>query len=435
MNRYTAWTIATILLGIVVIVSINVVVDPYGLLDVVQLEGWTTPKTESQHHLRIVRAREICSFPADGIILGPSDATLGLDPGHRGWTAKRVRNVGLLGGNIHEIRRYLEHAEARHPLQQVVLALDASAFEKTLPNWPDFDESRLGSEDSSDDACSHTGDPLLTLLSIDVLNSSALTLFKNAADRPTWIETANGRFELRNEPVATREQGGTAAVFAAHLQKNFHGYLLRPTFAFDDCDVFGNAFDEFRDMVSLALRRGIDLRLFTSPTHAWVLESRRILHLSSPYESWLRTVVGIAAEESAKHPDRTPIRIRFFGGYNGITTEEVPPSGDPTPMRWYGDPSHYRVELGDVMLDEIFGVGDRAQEMPRDFGIPLSPENLDSVLARVREAGARYRASHVRDLSTIERIADAEFDLRSRRGLQPPSSIGCGARTSGRGDL
>jgi len=435
MNRYSVWMIGTLVTGIVVIVAINVLVDPYGLLNVVRVDGWTTPKTESQHHLRIVRAHEICSFSPDGIILGPSDATLALDPAHSGWTAERVRNVGLLGGNIHEIRRYLEHAEARHPLKQVVLALDPSAFEKTLPNWPDFDESRLGSEHSAVDACSHTLDPLLAILSIDVLNSSALTLFKNAADRPTWIETENGRFILRNEPLATREQGGTAAVFASLLQKNFHAYLSRPSFAFDDCELFGRSFDDFRDIVSVALRHRIDLRLFISPIHAYLLETRRILHLSSAYEAWLLTLVGIVAEESAKHPESAPIRIRFFGGYNEITTEEVPLLGDVTPMRWYGDPSHYRVELGNMILDEIFGVAGRAPWVPSDFGIPLSPGNLDSVLSRVREAGARYRASHAGDVVAIETIADKELDLRSRRGLQPPASFGCGARTDPPSDL
>jgi hypothetical protein len=75
--------------------------------------------------------------------------------------------------------------------------------------------------------------------------------------------------------------------------------------------------------------------------------------------------------------DRRPIPLGDFSGYNSMTTEPVPPSGDTTSrMKWYWESSHYRKELGDLVLDRLLEYEGTGRAIPVDFGILLTRDNL-----------------------------------------------------------
>jgi len=74
-------------------------------------------------------------------------------------------------------------------------------------------------------------------------------------------------------------------------------------------------------------------------------------------------------------------------------------------MRWYWECSHYRKELGDLILDRIFDHRAEGRTVPEDFGVLLTPANIEAHLARIREEQARYRTSHPEDVAEIEAIA------------------------------
>lgn len=417
VSRYLQWMVVTLATGACATILFNAAVDPYGLLSTPTLKGWTAPKTETHHRFRLVRAYEICSFAPVAIALGASDAALGIDPSHRGWKDRPVRNVALLGGNIHELRRYFEHAHARHPLKQVVLDLDLSFFDASFREPADFDENRLGAPGSKPSPCARTLEPWTILPSIDVLYSSVATLFKNFGDRPTWVEEAGGELYQRHEGENLQNRGGAAPVFRLTIRGALRNDLLRPSYKLEDANLYGSLFDELQAMAATALRDGVDLRIYISPVHAYLLETRRFLGLDAEYERWLRSVLETVADESAKHPGTPSIPIWDFSGYNSVTTETVPPEGDLAPMRWYHDPSHYKREAGDLILDRVLGVDEPAHSIPAGFGVPVTPESVDRVLARRREAGDRYRETHASEVAALEAMAREVLEFRRRRGI------------------
>ncbi len=89
-----------------------------------------------------------------------------------------------------------------------------------------------------------------------------------------------------------------------------------------------------------------------------------------------------------------------FSGYNSITTEPVPAEDETQAMRWYWESSHFKRETGELMLARILGSNADAS-IPQGFGVRLTDETVDAVLARMREGRSRYRAQHPEELQSV----------------------------------
>ena len=82
-------------------------------------------------------------------------------------------------------------------------------------------------------------------------------------------------------------------------------------------------------------------------------------------------------EQEAARSGESPYPLWDFSGYNSLTTEDVPPDGDSeTQMKWYWESSHYKKELGDLVLDRIFDYHHPERIVPDDFGVLLTPKNI-----------------------------------------------------------
>ncbi|NEQ62463.1 MAG: hypothetical protein F6K53_35770, partial [Moorea sp. SIO4A1] len=93
-------------------------------------------------------------------------------------------------------------------------------------------------------------------------------------------------------------------------------------------------------------------------------ESLRVTRLWPVFEEWKRRLVEI-----------TP--VWDFSGYNSITTEAISEE-----MKNYWDSSHYREEVGDLILNRLFSY--QAHTVPEDFGVLITPDNVESHLGKVR---------------------------------------------------
>ena len=72
---------------------------------------------------------------------------------------------------------------------------------------------------------------------------------------------------------------------------------------------------------------------------------------SAPLEKWKREMVLAMAAVARERPQAQAVPIWDFSGYRGFTADPVPAKGDPRPMVWYWEPSHFRKELGDLLKD------------------------------------------------------------------------------------
>jgi hypothetical protein len=112
-------------------------------------------------------------------------------------------------------------------------------------------------------------------------------------------------------------------------------------------------------------------------------------------------------EEEALRAGESSFPLWDFSVYNQFTTEPIPKTGDTeTAMQWYWDSSHYKKELGDIMLDKIFHYHESGRIVPDNFGILLTSENIDDHLQKIRADRQHYRDTHPDDIAEIEELAD-----------------------------
>jgi hypothetical protein len=169
-------------------------------------------------------------------------------------------------------------------------------------------------------------------------------------------------------------------------------YRLHSTYELSD-----EYLDNFKKIVEICQKKNIDLKIFISPSHAIDLEAIRATGRWEVYERWLREVVKI-----------TP--VWDFYGYNSITTEPISNN-----MKNYADNSHYTKEIGDLVLDKILNF--QAKKVPQDFGILLTPENVEVQIQKLRRDRALWVEKNPQEAELAVKLKQ-KFDQQQEKSKQ-----------------
>ncbi len=349
---------------------LNIAIDPYGVIDSPVLAGVNQLKPEQFNHVRLFKATDTIRVKPKTVILGSSRSDIGIDPQHPAFANEPAYNLALVGPNMYEVSRYFEHALANQPnLKTVVLGIDFFMFNKNWKNSPDFKESRL-------EKTSFKAQDLLNIsFSTSALQASKQTIRSSLESEAYYLYRPDGlRYVYGDEPDEPLERkfekmlGGFLAGEKSYQRHQFSQMHL----------------DSFREIVEICQEKNIELKVFISPPHATQLEAIRVSGAWSEFEDWKRTIVAV-----------TP--VWDFSGYNSMTTEPINEE-----MRNYWDSSHYRKEVGDLILNRLF---DKEEAIvPEDFGTLVTPDNIESHLKDVRaerEAWAQQNPDAVQFVETI----------------------------------
>jgi len=398
-------------------ISVNFVVDPFGMYRIVELDAINAHKPAVYHRVRLVKAYEVRRVRPRGIVLGTSRSHVGLRPSYEGWdpAARPVYNLAFDGATTKEMYHYLVHAHTVQPLRQVVLGLDTyHATAAPATTRPDFDVHVLERP-----GVLIPGSPLLTdlrlLSSLDTLLASLATVRSQDDHEPEWFAADGQRlgdvfFRRPGEPF---EELGPRGYFEGidRLEVGFkrEGQLTANTpesaRAGRRAEPAGEtSLDYIKRIVSFCRRNGIDLRIFITPEHAHQLEITAAIGEWATIESAKRALVRLLADDAAQNPDALPIPLWDFSGYSSVTTEALPGPQSRAEMRFYWDSSHFKELVGDFVLDRVFGVSHPQRSVPRDFGIQLSPATIERALARVRADQITYRRRNPDDASWIRSL-------------------------------
>jgi len=115
------------------------------------------------------------------------------------------------------------------------------------------------------------------------------------------------------------------------------------------------------------------------------------------FEVWKRTLVQILADE-AKTTGKQSFELWDFSAFNEFTTEAIPSKGDrKSTMRWYWEGGHFKRELGILILNRML---DRAVQ-PSEFGVLLTPDNVNMQIMSVRVLEEQYRRTHTQEINEL----------------------------------
>jgi len=334
-----------------VVVSINYFADPIGIYHPPLIKGFNDSSPAATAYARIEKTEAIKRLKPDAIIIGSSRADIGLDPRPEYFPGMTPYNAGLSAATIHENRMMLEFAQAVHPLKEAVITLDFFSFDGHRLENKQFEPERLTPQALT---------PLHsffytygTIVSFDTLIAS----FKNIRylkhlDRHAYSEP-NGH-KINNDVVDNIAAHGAAHMFDAPPADR---EISVDDFSFDYAGGQDNSvFNHLEAMLDFARQNKIKVVLLLSPVHEGYMKHIEEQGRGALAEEWKKRVTEIVRANAARYGEK-PYPLWDFAYRNSFTTEPVPAAGDlKTHMKWWWDPSHYKVELGDIVLRKVLGL-------------------------------------------------------------------------------
>jgi len=403
--------------GLVVVAAFNALVNPFNLYTGVRITGFNEYKSELAKNSRLSKAAELRRQQPDCLILGSSRAQTGLDPAQPAWAQCRAFNLAHAGGTLYESMRYFQQAVAIQRPREVVLALDLFMFNVYRKTLPGFSEERLmvNADDTPnpDWLRSYLHDVFTNLLSWHALKASWKTAIQSRQRPGRGPE--DGFWEYSRIDLSAPSRRGQREAFRRNEQAFLTTHWFpspRRRFATHDPESGADIYNSMRTILKIAHRSGARLHLLVSPAHARQWEALQQAGLWQEFEDWKRMLVRLNDEE-ARIAGRSPFSLWDFSGFNAYTTESVPAEDDREhPMRWYWESSHFRKELGDLVLKIVLGRQDAVRETVADFGVRLDAANLDVQLAAIRAARSRWQQSHEQDVTEIAAIVSRTASWR-----------------------
>ena len=401
------WT-ALVLAGATLVVSFNWLVDPYSLFGTPRIAGFNANKVDFVEHLRLTNVYSVKRIKPDALIIGTSRAGRGLSPLHPGWRDLHCYNLSMPAMYMPEALRYIRYANAVHPLKRVVLGLDFRSFHFQAEGSDDawLDAHLSVSWDGSPQANLFTA--LLPDLAASLLSSDALLDSLRTVRFQSW---QNMTLTEQGLWLSLTDRYDHAKSFDAYTRNTLHRYAEYASQPFD----MQQALAPFREILQLAHRHGIGLYLVISPSHAWHWETLRLAGLLPRFEDIKRELVAsnllVAAEMG-----RRPFPLWDFSGFHFLASEPVPTASGPA-MHWFWDPVHFKLAMGDLVLDRVFD--HNPQQLPGDFGLRLDSTDMEHHLAVWREGEEAWRVTHPAEVRQLEFIYRATIPIPIVSGTPP----------------
>lgn len=407
-SRYLKVISVGCLLAGMLVIGVNRFIDPYDLFGGPKIAGLNKEKPEYYSHLRLGKpmALKFSVKKFDGIILGSSRADMGIDPDHPAWNGHVMYNLAVPAPNMKEMFQLYQFAESVSHLSMVLLAVDFSMFNTYRTNYDSQSTFHLINQLQKSNSRFTQQLLLPVLFSSDAFVSSIKTIVRQ--DEPYVIYTQKG-LGIQVWRKSHVSQYGHRQFFLEvdqdYIRQDWLGQNVRP-FALVDAETGRSTVNDFRRMVELCVQNKTDLIVLISPSHARLWAGIWETGLWPTFERLISDMVAILEEHHSERTAGPRLELWNFGGANRVTSEDVPPLGDTvTEMQWHWESSHYKKEVGDMMLDKVFGkhvAG--ADTIFEGFGERVTVQNIERHLADLRKRMARWMMEHPRDMEEIRAI-------------------------------
>ncbi len=387
--RYYLLTVLILLIGVL---SFNIVVDYTGTFGLRWIDPNITLKTDNR---RLVSPGVIRTYKPDTIITGTSRVGRGINPSHNVFENKRALNLFLNAGDAYELSQLLNFALMVSPPKLVILGIDFFSFDKNLD---------VESYSSRFKSYNYQNNPL----PIRLMNNSDLLLSKDAIKQN--IASLKKRHldfdQLKKKSFHdARSQELNVSLFDDTFNKALQvNSVIKPG---------GHGYHEFefseeklKDLVKVLSKikdQGIEVKLFLTPLHVYLMETIFQLNLFSQYEK-----IIIAMSDLSKDP---LVEFYDFSGFNSVTIglDGVNVTGN------YPDAGHYSYQVGDRILEEIFH---RADIKGNDFGELVTNEEVQNHLTNFKQQRLRWRSQNRRDAAIIDAIISLKREALNKEGVR-----------------
>jgi hypothetical protein len=375
-------------------------VDPYRLFSAGESARPDSIKIRPEANVAAVKLLNAISAQPDVLILGNSRADVGLDPGNSRLSAlgAQAYNLAVPGQSIVDQTRAFVSLVERSRVRVVLVGLDFQDFiinarpVATGDRWDALDPESLRLREQAK-----------ALLTTAATRDSILTLRLPHQRYPRTLR-ADG-FNPMLDYVGVAERSGYAVMFAQRLGETAAMYAGAKLGLFPAGENDSVEFAALRRLLRAARRHDVRVVLTTYPYHAQYLVLFRELGLWPEFERWKRLLVQTIERESMHAPDSPTAELWDFAAFSPYASLPIARYAKDGAGQWYWEAGHFKKELGDLMLNEMFppavpdGIGPT-------IGTPLTSRNLDSWCADQRISADRF----MRENSDLVRSVRAALD-------------------------
>jgi hypothetical protein len=364
------------LIALGVVAALNYRIDPY------LTHQWNTRQVQ-----RLLPGQEKLSpwgktyalavFRPQVLYLGNSRTELGL-PVESGWFGgRRVFNAALSGATLGDAAAMAQHALAVAPLQVVVWGIDAPSFTTEAGNT-DFDRKLIASDGGY--FLQRAMLDLKRAISVDMTLDS-MRLLTGAAS--TVCQSSLALYGQRDGLCVLKRlesMGGTRAAMVPRVRDFVRG--MGPS---------TEAMRELERSGAALCKAGVQLRLYINPAHAMTSEALIRAGKWPTMQAWQTQLTSWAQSQRQFGCD---VRLYDFSGYNGVTTETIPQASGRPDMQYYWEASHYRTNVGRMILASMLGA--------LQFGAELRSTTLEAHQQEQWAAHERYQREHPVESALIQ---------------------------------
>ncbi|WP_298409448.1 hypothetical protein [Janthinobacterium sp.] len=391
-RRYLVCFLACVGLVLGAVSFLNYQVDPY------LLHQWDSPLLQRPRQLNEklgawAKTYAVARYRPAIIYIGNSRTEMGLPTRVRAlFDGKRIFNSAVSGASIGDAIRLAEHAARVSRVETMVWGIDAPTFSLDM-GAARVEDSLTGARHGF-----FIQRALVNLkrgLTLDMTQDSVRILTGHAGDTCRSNLAVYGQRDETCTLKGIKHWLGTKDAIPVRLQEFGDG--LGPT------QPSTPALDA---SIGKLCRSGTRLRLYINPTHALTLYALHWRGKWDAMQAWQRGLVRLVERHRAQGCD---VRLHDFSGFNSITSEATPLVSGKPDMHYYWEVSHYRDNVGRLILARLFG-GDTPA--PADFGVELTQASIDAHQAATRAARERYRVEHAREAAYAQRVLDGPLIRR-----------------------
>lgn len=351
------------ILGALFVGSVNYVVDPYGIYKIDVFKN----KPEQDKNIRLAKVVKVSEIKPTSISLGTSRTEYGYNPNHE-YFSKPSYNLAVSGASLYENRLYLEHSIKQGNLKEVLLVTD----------WRMFNDPKMKKSFDFENSF-HIENNYKYIFSVDLFKSSIRTIL-NQKTKSEYLENGQRDWYFNQENID--KQGGHLKV----MDKDEEGYYKKSTYKYNSNiyqDTKKSSFEDFRKILEICYENGIKLDIIFGPSHIRQWEAFDYYQNIETWYKWKKDVV-LFVEKIADEQNKKPYRVIDFSVYHELTDEKVPT--DPKEkMKYHWEASHYKKELGDIVLDRLLGISSY-----KDFGVELNSQNIDNHIENLRDDRVKF---------------------------------------------
>ncbi len=404
------WAAALVVLALLV-VGLNLLVDPYDVFGTPRIAHISLLKPGPKNHALLAKTYQEARAHPRTVLIGSSSTHIGIDAKATTWPAamQPIYDYGIPGQYASVGLRNLQQAISGGGIEFAVVFLDFQNFFAPNPPAPGLNDDERRYRTLADGSPNPyrtlqvADDMFLSLATMGALVDSAKTIIGQS--NPGLLNLAPDGSSTESDFVDAARADGMHDLFA---QKDVFEHLRATQLKQIMAGWKGELpdIDQVAAIAELAHAHHVKLTLAIVPHHIDALEIYWRIGLWPRVEQLKVELAALAAKQN--------VVLWDFMDYSAFNTESVPDAGDRrTATKWFWEPSHFKKQLGSIMIGNMFGNGQPA------FGAKLTPE---SVAARNTEIRVQRQ----------QRVClDPETPLLT--ALTPPMPDGCALTSASRG--